>query len=470
MDIYSVIHNHWKRFVIEKGMLFFYGVSILLAGVVIPYFVQGFQTSISIIVVLTIMVSKPILADSVASEREKKTLESVLSSPITIRKYMIGKIVFCFLFSSLFFALCNILLVVTCNCVLIANTCSVFILWQWYTMVMAVLLLITIIGVYKSAKSESMLVAQNRISVTNYPFMLMLIVYFETTVQNSYEVTIGMNVICYMIIGIFFVRYMRMILRMRHSDFYEGVFKERKHIEHSRAERTFLWGNGDFISVFRHEIKYMKTLKTLNFFLALSFIGPAAMLLVGYYYMGECNMVFPILTMAMMIPKVPTSYIAYSVGGEKTYKTGESLLATPLNISTMFLAKAILPNIISACMIIVSTFLVIFVSQYITNDNAMRFFSLTTWILMIPISMLSSIFMTFMTAILSLALKTPRQAYFVTIYGGYLFMIPVALILFVASNQLLWSLVYLVVLLISVLGMFLGVRLKTNRPLLVSKL
>ena len=222
--------------------------------------------------------------------------------------------------------------------------------------------------------------------------------------------------------------------------------------------------------VIQHEMKYMKTLKTLNFCLLLNFIGPAAMLLVGYYYTGECNMVFPVLTMAMMIPKIPTSYVAYSVGGEKTYKIGESLLSTPLNVSTMFLGKTVLPNIISAFTIIVSTLLVILVYSYVENVNAVESFSATTWILMIPASMLSSIIMTFLTAILSFTLKTPRQAYFATIYGGYLFMVPNALILFVASNQLLWSFVYLVVLLISVFVMFLFVRKKINRPLLVSKL
>lgn len=470
MDIKSIINNQWKRFVIEKGMLFFYVVSILLFGIMIPYFVKDFQKSFYTCVVITIMMAKPILADSVASEREKKTLESILSSPITIRKYLLSKSIFCFLFAFIFFMICNMLSVITNICLSISTDCSTFIFIEWYLSVIDVLLLTTIIGVYTSAKSESMHVAQNKISVRNYPFILLLILYFETTLQNSFEVTITVNGIFYILIGVIFVRYIRMIMYMQHHDFYEGIFKAKKYHKINNCDKKLFVGETQFLSIIRHEIKYMKTLKTLNLFLALNYIGPVAMLLIGYYYTGNWNMTFPILTMSMMIPKVPTSYIAYSVGGEKTYKTGESLLSTPLNISTIFLAKAILPNILSAIMIIVSTILLVLVRCGITNDRISDVFTPEIWILLLPISMLSSIFMTFLTAILSLMLKTPRQAYFVTIYGGYLFLVPVALILFVAKNQLLWSLIYLVVLLISVVGMFLGVRLKTNRPLLISKL
>lgn len=470
MDIKSVINNQWKRFIIEKGMLFFYAVSILLFGIIIPYFVKDIQKSFYCSVIITIMMAKPILADSVASEREKKTLESILSSPITIRKYLLSKNIFCFLFSIIFFVICNVLSVITNMCLSIPTNYSIFIFMEWYFSVVNVLLLTTIIGVYTSAKSESMHVAQNKISVRNYPFIFLLIIYFETTLQNSYEVTIAVNLIFYIIISVIFVRYMRMTLCMQHYEFYEGIFKEKNNRKHTKYEKKLFGEEIQFLSIIRHEINYMKTLKTLNLFLSLNYIGPVAMLLIGYYYTGNWDMTFPILTMSMMIPKVPTSYIAYSVGGEKTYKTGESLLSTPLNISTIFLAKAILPNIISAIMIIVSTLLLVFVRCGITNDCISDAFTPEIWILLLPISMLSSIFMTFLTAILSLALKTPRQAYFVTIYGGYLFLVPVALILFVTQNQLLWSLIYLVILLVSVVGMFLGVRLKTNRPLLISKL
>lgn len=470
MDIKSVIRNQWKRFVIEKGMLFFYAVSILVFGVILPYFLKDFQKSFSFSVIITIMVAKPILADSVASEREKKTLESILSSPITIRNYLLGKNIFCFLFTIIFFVICNMLCVVTNICFSIPTECSTFMLIEWYLSVITVLLLTTIIGVYTSAKSESMHVAQTKISIRNYPFIFLLIIYFETTAQNSYEVTITVNFILYIIIGVIFVRYLWMTLHMQHYDFYEKIFRTKKYPKLSKSERKKFGEGIQFLSIIQHEMKYMKTLKILNLSLSLNYIGPVAMLLIGYYYTGNWNMAFPILTMSMMIPKVPTSYIAYSIGGEKTYKTGESLLSTPLSISTIFLAKTILPNIISAIMIIVSTILLVLVRCGISNDSISDAFTLEMWILLLPISMLSSIFMTFLTAILSLILKTPRQAYFVTIYGGYLFLVPVALILFVAQNQLLWSFIYLIVLLISIIVMFLGVKQKTNRPLLISKL
>ena len=127
-------------------------------------------------------------------------------------------------------------------------------------------------------------------------------------------------------------------------------------------------------------------------------------------------------------------------------------------------------NIISAITIIVSTLLTLPVYSYVKNVNAIVGLSASTWILMIPVSLLSSIIMTFLIAILSFTLKTPRQAYLVTIFGGYIFMVPTAFILFVVSNQLLWSLIYLAVLMISIFVLFFFVKYKINRPLLVSKL
>ena len=115
--------------------------------------------------------------------------------------------------------------------------------------------------------------------------------------------------------------------------------------------------------------------------------------------------------MNMMIPKIPTSYVAYSIGGEKAYKTGESLLSTPISLSSMILGKTVLPNIISAITIIVSTLLTLPVYSYVKNINAIVGLSASTWILMIPVSLLSSIIKTFLIAILSFILKTPRQAY-----------------------------------------------------------
>ena len=49
-------------------------------------------------------------------------------------------------------------------------------------------------------------------------------------------------------------------------------------------------------------------------------------------------------------------------------------------------------------------------------------------------------------------------------------MVPTAFILFVASNQFVWSLIYLAVLMISIFVLLFFVKYKINRPLLVSKL
>ena len=470
MGILSVIKNQWKHFIVDKGMIFFYIISIIIVGLIAPYFMKNFQTSFTIIAVLTIMVSKPLISDSVASEREKKTLESVLSSPITIIEYLIGKVAFCMLFSSIFWLLCNIVFYIACNFFSISITSSRVVITEWFISIIIILLLVTVAGIYISSKSENIHIAQNKINVISYPLIIMLIIYFCVTNTNIIEAKIVINVIFYTIIVVLLVRNIRKLFQMNHSDFYEGIIKEEKNIEFLSSEKGLLLGYGDFMTVICHEFKYMKTLKTLNYSFLVNFIGPVAMLLVSNYFTGEYNIYFSVLTMNMMIPKIPTSYVAYSIGGEKAYKTGESLLSTPISLSSMILGKTVLPNIISAITIIVSTLLTLPVYSYVKNINAIVGLSASTWILMIPVSLLSSIIMTFLIAILSFILKTPRQAYLVTIFGGYIFMVPTAFILFVASNQLVWSLIYLAVLMISIFVLLFFVKYKINRPLLVSKL
>ena len=70
------------QFIREKGMIAFYLLSILIIGILVPIFVSRVESSLAMAALLTIMYLKPLLSDSLSGEREHRTLETLLSSPM----------------------------------------------------------------------------------------------------------------------------------------------------------------------------------------------------------------------------------------------------------------------------------------------------------------------------------------------------------------------------------------------------
>ena len=117
-------------------------------------------------------------------------------------------------------------------------------------------------------------------------------------------------------------------------------------------------------------------------------------------------------------------------------------------------------------MLVVSSLLTLGVANIIgTYFEAGADYSYTAdqWILLFPVSIMSGIAMVFITGILSVNLKTPRQGLYVSTLIGIAFLIPPLLIVYLAPDKLLWSMIYFVLLL---LGNALCVRgiLRSNHP------
>ena len=152
------------------------------------------------------------------------------------------------------------------------------------------------------------------------------------------------------------------------------------------------------------------------------------------------------------MPRVPTNLIAYSIGWEKVYKTGESLLSTPLHIRPVFLAKSTIPIIVSAAMLVLSALLTLMgahIAGQIIPDIAVVYrYTASQLVLIFPVDIMASTMMVFISAILSAVLKTPRHGLFATSLISFLFVIPLPAILYLTQNTLMWSLLYVAVLLV----------------------
>ncbi|MFD1906154.1 AAA family ATPase [Paenibacillus rhizoplanae] len=87
---YPVVRMQCAEFTSDKGMLFFYGLSIGITGIIVPIFMHGVEVSLSLAALLTAILVRPMLSDSIAGEREHRTLETLLSSPIHGKKACSG--------------------------------------------------------------------------------------------------------------------------------------------------------------------------------------------------------------------------------------------------------------------------------------------------------------------------------------------------------------------------------------------
>lgn len=76
----------------------------------------------------------------------------------------------------------------------------------------------------------------------------------------------------------------------------------------------------------------------------------------------------------------------------------------------------------------------------------------------------------FVSAIFTVALKTPRHGYFASSGISFLFVIPVIAIVYLTQNILLWSSIYFVVLLIGSAICVMNISDKISRPQIMSRL
>jgi hypothetical protein len=267
------------------------------------------------------------------------------------------------------------------------------------------------------------------------------------------------------------VTYAINVAKMKQSDYFENV-----KVKQTR-KATELYGDNppksQFGVVFAHELRYLLTLKTLLLnFLILCFC-PAIIVALLKYFTGEVNLYYGVLLTALMMPRTPTNLIAYSIGGEKTYKTGESLLSTPLRVRPMFLAKSMIPIMVSAIMIALSALLTLLAANLIgtfAESGASYKYTADQIVLLFPVGIMSCVAMVFITGILSVNMKTPRQGLYVSSILGIIFVAPPLAVVYLTHNALMWSVIYFAILLSCSALCVKSISDKISRPQIMNKL
>jgi ABC-type Na+ efflux pump permease subunit len=455
----------------EKGMLIFYFICIALIGVAVSVFYHGMAASLPSAAMMTTVFLKPILADSLAGEREKKTLESLLSTQINGKAVIWGKFRFSLLFAAGFFG-------ATVLCAALTNMIAGYGIgitaWQWVCALIIAMLnfaAIAVAGVYASATSADTRTANSRVSRIAYIFGLLLMVYLSVL----FVVEFAAALVAGAVLALVYIC-AALVCAVKAANMKQSAYFENVKVKKSRAPTEHYGANppkSQFGIVFGHELRYLLTLKTLLLnFLFLCFC-PAIVVALLKYFIGGVNLYYGVLLTALMMPRTPASLIAYSIGGEKIYKTGESLLSTPLRVRPMFLAKSMIPIVVSAIMLVLSALLTLIAANLIgafAESGSVYKYTADQLVLLFPAGIMSCVAMVFITGILSVNMKTPRQGLYVSSVLGIIFAAPPLAIVYLTRNALMWSAIYFAVLLLCDALCVKAVSDKTNRPQIMSKL
>ncbi len=469
-----VFRNQFAQFKREKGMLIFYGLSLVCIGIILPFFLHGAETLFTMAALFTALYLRPLLADSLAGEREHRTLEALLSSSVSGSSIAWGKLRFCLFFALAFFGLA--VLSGTLISQLIGYPIT-FAAWQWFGVVAGALLsfcAISVAGVFASATSADLRSANSRISRSTYLLGFLYVVFLAVLVSAGFipslvvASVLALGYCC--VIAIFALR----IAKMKQSDFYENiktkpVVKEHEQLSSHAAPKT------PYETVLRFELKYFRTLKTLLLNFGVLCVCPALLTLsIALLIGGAMDLNYAVLVTVLMIPRVPVNLIAHSVGGEKVYKTGESLLSTPLRIGLIFLAKCSTPILVSVVMLVLAAVVTLAftgIAAWVAPGLApVNGYNVSQLVLLFPVSIMISVLMMFLSALFSVVMKTPRQGLYVNTIISSTFVLPVVAILYLTQQVLLWSLVYLAVLLVGSALCVMIISRNITRPQIMARL
>lgn len=462
----------YKLFIQDKGMLIFYLLLALIMGFLVPTFYKGIETIILFLSMITIMLTKPILADSLASEREHKTLESILSTSMIGKHIIWGKFMFSLFFSVLFFSITTTFMILTFH---FSNDQLHLLWWQWICIFMGLLLnLITICiaGVYRSVHSDNSYTANSNISKITYGLIFLQVVYLSIIFQAHFIPALIVTIPFLLIELCVICNHIDKIQKIKQLDFLENIKTKNQYTTKTTAT-WMLSPKSQFETVLRHEFKYLLKLKTLLINFMILCACPAFVVCILKYYLGTVNLYYGVILTTLMIPRAPVNLIAYSIGGEKSYKTGESLLSTPIHLMPLFLAKSMIPVFISTIMLLLSSLLTLIGANIIGNvleSGNTYLYTKDQLMLLFPIAIMSCITMVFLTGIFSVSMKTPRQGLYASSIIGLVFVIPLLLIVYLTQNPFLWSVIYFIMLLLINIVLLKEIVYRVTRPVIIGKL
>lgn len=473
----KVVFNKLVReFIHTKKRLLFLALCFLAVGCVMPLFTANFRTLTMTTMSVAILFLNFTMAGLYVEEKEKRTMETLLSSPVTLQD-LIRAAFFCYfpavmLFTVFTLAMQTILVFLLHHTLLAYNAPLLFM----GLLILLVMVFLVYTGITISLTSSSVVQAGKRMSARAFGNLILFsggLILMESGNSISFFVLMGPYAFILAVLLAYKIASQKKHITIERVllGIAKGQLQAARHSSEG-DRRTSLTR-----AIFFHEVALAKTYSLLNRHMLLMVFIPA-LLLYGVTMLPEYGnyglFTWPIACALLLVLRVPTNLISISIGGEKAYKTFESLLSTPAPLSQIFIGK-ILPSVLLSSTILSLSSIVTLATANILSllqgvTGTFVNYSLFEWIMILGAGLQLAVFMVFITGYLSLTSKSPRAGLWVASFATLALGIPYILILIFARGNALVALFFSILIVIVNALCFSIVLKKIDRKILLEKI
>lgn len=473
---YPVFTKLAREFIHTKKQLLFLVICFAAVGCVLPLFIRDFRTLTMTTMSVAILFLNFALAGLYAEEKEKRTIETLLSSPVSIQN-LIYAAFFCyfpaiFLFSFLTLGMQTIVVFLLYH-TLPAGGYFLMFMGLLYVLVLAFLVYT---GITVSLLASNVIQASKRMSARSFGNLILFsagIILMESGNALAFYVVMVPYAFFAAVLLVYKIATQKKHITV--EKVFWGTQKNRPqghiHMEDSAGKKNVTG------VIFRHEVLLAKTYSLLTLHMVLMLFIPSALLygikLVPEY--GQQGLfTWPIACALLLVLRVPTNFISISIGGEKAYKTFESLLSTPAPLNQIFIGKIMPSVLLSSIILFISSLGTLLTANILRLLEGTPFtfinYSLFEWIMIVGAGLQLTILMVFITGYLSLTSKSPRAGLWVASFATLVLGAPYILVLVFARGNILASLLFTISLLLLNALCFLIVLKKIDRKVLLEKI
>lgn len=429
--IRAVCAQQWRLALKDSGTLAFYTCGALAIGGLLPLWPAAGPFVLNAMVLYPLFLLGQWASEAFAAEKETRTLESLLSASVGKEQLMFGKGAFCLGASGACFCLSLLSLFILKAAVGALPDVSGGMLLAEAVLFILGAVCLTLTGLYASAVSADVQEAGSRGQRFFIPIGFCLVVLLTLVSQRQAEAAVLLSAVFLVLTALISAWALRRLKGLDRGGFLTdggGNAAEGHGYRRDIPSQSLM--------VLDHEWRYFKALGRFKFSLLMFTLAPAIFMALWDYFFGGVNLYAALAVLSLGTARVTVNLTAYTIGGERAYKTFESLLSTPIGTGALFLGKGLLALLFSLIISVLAVLLVLVISVFIGGT---ALFSPDQWLLLAA-GLLFSLLMTYVTGLSTMLMKKPRQGLYMAVVLSFLAAAPALAVWLLPGSPMLWAL------------------------------
>ncbi|WP_195268031.1 hypothetical protein [Eubacterium sp. 1001713B170207_170306_E7] len=431
--IKAVCAQQWRLTLRDSGTLAFYACGALLIGGLLPLWQAAGPFVLNAMVLYPLFLLKQWASETFAAEKETRTLESLLATSVRKKQLILGKGAFCLEASGGCFCLSLMpLLILKAAAGVLPDVTGLMLLAVTGFFILGALCL-TLTGLYTSAVSADVQEAGGRGLCFLIPVGFYLIVLLTLVSQEQTEAALLLGGVFLLMAALLSSWALRRLCRLERAGFLSAT-AWRAMAGYTRQRDTRIQS----LVVLSHEWRYFRALGRFKFSLLIFTLAPAVFMVLWHYFFGAGSVYAALAVLSLGTARITVNLTAYTIGGERAYKTFESLLSTPVTTGALFLGKGLLALLFAFAISVLASLLMLLVSAMTRGLAGLMLFSPDQWLLLAA-GLLFSLLMAYVTGLFSMMMKKPRQGLYVSAVFSFLAVVPALLAGTLTGSPVLWA-------------------------------